>query len=67
MAAVAPDLDDPERLREELRSFLGLGHLAPAARVEVLSSSNEDGFLLQRVDVVTEDDTKPLAPRSATR
>jgi dienelactone hydrolase len=59
MAAVALDLDDPEGLREELRVFLGLGHLSPTPRVEVLSSSNDNGFLLQRVDLVTEDDTIP--------
>jgi hypothetical protein len=68
MAGVTLDLVDPERLRRELRSFLGVGLPGPAPSVEVLSSSHEDGYVLHRVHVVTEDDAIPslLAVPSGT-
>jgi dienelactone hydrolase len=59
MAVVALDLDDSEGLRQQLRSFLDRDGFAPAPRVEVLSSSAEEGFSLQRVNLVTDDDTIP--------
>jgi dienelactone hydrolase len=59
MAGVTLDLDDAERLRGELRSFLGVGLPGPAPSVEVLSSSHEDAYVLHRVHLVTEDDAIP--------
>jgi dienelactone hydrolase len=68
MAGVTLDLGDAERLRDELRSFLGVGHPGLAPGVEVLSSSDEDGYVLRRVRLVTEDDAIPslLAIPSST-
>jgi dienelactone hydrolase len=68
MAGVTLDLDDAERLRDELRSFLGVGHPGLAPSVEVLSSSHEDGYVLHRVRLVTAGDAIPslLAVPSGT-
>lgn len=59
MAPVMLDLDDPESVRRELRSFLRIEPPRPPSTVEVLSSSQEDGYLRHLVHLVTEDDVIP--------
>ena len=59
MVGVSFDLDDAERLRRELRSFLGVVPPEQAPSIEVTSSSHEDGYVLHRVRLVTDDDVIP--------
>lgn len=56
---VTADFDDVERLRGELRSFLHVDTPRPTPRVEVLSSSPQDGYVLHSILLVTDDDTIP--------
>lgn len=53
------DLDEPRRIRRQLQTFLGMGDPAPPPAVEIHSSSQEDGFLLQRMNLITVDDKIP--------
>ncbi len=53
------DPADAERLRGELRPFLGVNTAPVAPEVEVLSTSQEDGFARHLVHLVTEDDVIP--------
>jgi len=53
------DLDEPRRTREQLRTFLGTAESAPPPAVEMQSSSREDGFDLQRINLITADDKIP--------
>ncbi len=57
--AVSAGLEDAGRLREELRSFLGVDAVPAAPRVEMLSAVQEDGFTCQLVRLVAGDDTIP--------
>jgi hypothetical protein len=58
--AVSAGLEDACRLREELRSFLGVDAVPAAApRVEMLSAVQEDGFTCQLVRLVAGHDTIP--------
>lgn len=59
MTAVTLDLDDVERLRGELRAFLGVRPPAPAPSVEMLASSHEEGYTRHLVHLVTDDDVIP--------
>jgi dienelactone hydrolase len=56
---VTLDLADAERLREELQSFLDVKTPAGPPDVEVLASSQEDGFVRHLVHLITEDDVIP--------
>ncbi len=53
------DIADAERLRGELRSFLGVNSPPAPPDVEVVSSSQEDGFARHLVHLITEDDIIP--------
>jgi dienelactone hydrolase len=59
MVVVTFDLDDAERLRGDLRSFLGIALPTRAPSVEVVSSLEADGYVLNMVRLVTEDDIIP--------
>lgn len=59
MTVVKVDLSEPDRLRRELRSFLGVRQPGPPPRVETLTSSVEDGYIRHLVHVITEDDVIP--------
>jgi dienelactone hydrolase len=50
---------DGERLRVDLRLFLGVRPSVPAPGVEVLASSPEDGYVRHLVHLVTDDDVIP--------
>lgn len=52
-------LEDPRRLRADLRTFLGVEATPAVPTVEVLSSVREEGFLRQLVHLVAEDDRIP--------
>src|SRR5918994_2311079 len=52
-------LEDAERLRGELRSFLGVDADPVAPTTEVISTVREDGFSRQLVHLVTDDDRIP--------
>jgi dienelactone hydrolase len=56
---VTLDLADAERLRLELRSFLGVTAPAAPPDVEVLASSQEDGFARHLVHLIIEGDNIP--------
>ncbi|MDP9381485.1 MAG: hypothetical protein M3Q29_15330, partial [Chloroflexota bacterium] len=53
------DIEDAERLRGELRSFLGVNSPPAPPDVEVVSSSQEDCFARHLVHLITEDDIIP--------
>lgn len=53
------DLADARRLRGEMRSFLGVDPAPKAPDVQVLASSQEDGFTRHGVHLVTDDDVIP--------
>jgi dienelactone hydrolase len=59
MGDVTLDLDEAERLRGELQSFLGVQPPQAPPNEKVLSSSQEDGFARHLVHLVTEDDAIP--------
>lgn len=59
MSNVISDLHDAEQLRQELRLFLGVSPPGPNPLVEILSSSQEEGYVLHSIRLVTEDDAIP--------
>lgn len=54
-----PGLDDAERLRRELRCFLGVDAYPAAPTAELISTQREDGFARQLVHLVTDEDRIP--------
>jgi dienelactone hydrolase len=52
-------LEDPERLRADLRTFLAVEATPPAPTVKVLSSVRDEGFTRQLVQLETDDDRIP--------
>jgi dienelactone hydrolase len=56
---VTLELANAERLRGELQSFLGVTAPSGPPDVEVLSSSQQDGFVRHRVHLIIEDDVIP--------
>jgi hypothetical protein len=59
MVVVTFDLRDAERIRGDLQSFLGIAPPTQAPSVEVVSSLEEDGYVLHVVRLITEDDILP--------
>ena len=53
-------LEDAERLRGELRSFLGVDADLVAPTTELISTVREDGFARHLVHLVTDDDRMPV-------
>lgn len=53
------ELEDPVRLRADLRTFVGVEATSAVPTVEVLSTAREEGFIRQLVHLVTDDDRVP--------
>lgn len=53
------ELNDPDALRRELRSFLGIEALRPTPKVSLVTSWEDDGYVRHLVHLVTDDDVIP--------